>query len=142
MAVGGAPGRASCATTPTRTTRRCGPTAPGNAFKPGIDGPADLLVTKQVNSAFHGDPDLAAGCASAGIDEIAICGITTNHCCETTARVGGNVGFDVLFVLDATATFDRQGPDGTWMTADELARASATCLHGEFATVVATSDLT
>ena len=32
-------------------------------------------------------------------------------------------------------------PDGTTMTADELARATATNLHGEFATVVATADL-
>ena len=98
-------------------------------------------MTKQVNSAFHGAPDLAAWLREHDLGRIAICGITTNHCCETTARVGANVGFDVLFVLDATHTFDREGPDGTVLTADELARASATSLHGEFATVVATDDL-
>jgi nicotinamidase-related amidase len=117
------------------------PGTPGNALRPEVEGPHDLLVTKQVNSAFHGDPDLAGWLRGRGLERIAVCGITTNHCCETTARVGANVGFDVLFVLDATATFDRQGPDGTWMTADELARASATSLHGEFATVVRTADL-
>ena len=82
-------------------------------------------MTKQVNSAFHGEPDLAAWLRGQDLERIAICGITTNHCCETTARVGANVGFDVLFVLDATHTFDREGPDGTLMTADELARATA-----------------
>ena len=117
------------------------PDRPGNAFKPEVEGPADLVVTKQVNSAFHGDPGLEGWLRERGIDRIAICGITTNHCCETTARVGANVGFDVLFVLDATATFDRQDPDGEWMTADELARATATSLHGEFATVVRTREL-
>ncbi len=117
------------------------PDEPGNAFKPEVSGEPDLLVTKQVNSAFYGEPDLDAWLRERGIERFALCGITTNHCCETTARVGANVGFDVLFVLDATATFDRQGPDGTWMTADELARASATSLHGEFATVVRTADL-
>jgi len=117
------------------------PGEPGNAFKPQVEGEPDLLVTKRVNSAFHGDPDLAAWLRERELDGIAICGITTNHCCETTARVGGNLGFDVLFVLDATHTFDRQGPDGSWMTADELARATATSLHGEFATVVASADL-
>ena len=117
------------------------PDDPGNAFKPEVEGQHDLLVTKQVNSAFHGEPDLAAWLRERELGSIAICGITTNHCCETTARVGGNLGFDVLFVLDATHTFDRAGPDGVVMTADELARATATSLHGEFATVVTTEDL-
>ena len=117
------------------------PDHPGNAFRPEVAGEPDLLVTKQVNSAFHGAPDLAAWLREQELERIAICGITTNHCCETTARVGANVGFDVLFVLDATHTFDREGPDGTVMTADELARATATSLHGEFATVVGTDDL-
>jgi nicotinamidase-related amidase len=117
------------------------PDEPGNAFKPAISGEPDLLVTKRVNSAFHGDPDLATWLHERDLDGIAVCGITTNHCCETTARVGGNLGFDVLFVLDATHTFDRAGPDGTVMSADELARATATSLHGEFATVVKTASL-
>src|SRR5829696_7813636 len=50
------------------------------------------------------------------------------------------LGYDVLFALDATHTFDRETPDGEIMTADELARATATSLHGEFATVVRTAD--
>jgi len=45
-------------------------------------------------------------------------------------------------VLDATHTFDREGPDGTVLTADELARATATSIHGEFATVISTRDVT
>jgi len=117
------------------------PGAPGHAFRPELTGEPDLLVSKHVNSAFHGDPDLAGWLRERGVDGIAVCGITTNHCCETTARVGGNLGFDVLFALDATHTFDRTGPDGTVMTADELARATATNLHGEFATVVRTDEL-
>ena len=117
------------------------PDQPGNAFKPEVTGEPDLLVTKQVNSSFHGEPDLAAWLRGRDLTGIAVCGITTNHCCETTARVGGNLGFDVLFALDATHTFDRAGPDGAVMTAAELARATATNLHGEFATVVATEAL-
>ena len=61
--------------------------------------------------------------------------------CETTARVAGNLGYAVTFVLDATHTFDRTGPDGTTLTAAELARATATNLHGEFATVVSTAEV-
>ena len=73
------------------------------------------------------------------METIYICGITTNHCCETTARVGGNLGYDVRFVLDATHTFDRPDPSGEIVPADLIARVSATSLHGEFATVIDTA---
>ena len=116
--------------------------SPGNALKPYLAAVRpDLLVTKSVNSSFHGEPDLDRWLREEGVSAIVVTGITTNHCCETTARVGGNLGYDVRFVLDATHTFDRQGPDGSWMTADQLAAATATNLHGEFATVVSTADV-
>ena len=114
---------------------------PGNRLRDVVEGPHDLLVTKQVNSAFHGSPDLAGWLNGQGVSRVVVCGVTTNHCCETTARVGGNLGFDVWFPLDATHTFDRRAPSGELITADELARVTATNLHEEFATVCATSDL-
>ncbi len=114
----------------------------GNRLKPYLRPDPDLLVTKQVNSAFHGSPDLHAWLKQRGIDGIVVCGITTNHCCETTARVGGNLGHQVLFALDATHTFDRRGPDGGLLSADQLAQATATNLHDEFAEVVSTQELT
>lgn len=117
------------------------PGQPGNALMDGVDGPHDLLVTKSVNSAFYGEPDLQLWLESSGIRDVVICGITTNHCCETTARMAGNLGFDVTFVLDATHTFDRVGPDGVVVRAEELARATAANLHGEFATVRSTHEV-
>jgi nicotinamidase-related amidase len=117
------------------------PDNPGNAFKPVITGEPDLLVTKSVNSSFHGSPDLDAWLKEQELSGIVVCGITTNHCCETTARVGGNLGYQVLFAIDATHTFDRKGPEGDTVSADTLAHVTATNLDGEFATVVGTSDL-
>jgi len=117
------------------------PGQPGNAFKAGVDGPHDVLVSKSVNSAFYGTPDLDAWLRARDIDALVICGITTNPCCETTARMAGNLGYEVSFALDATHTFDRRGPDGQVVVADDLARATAANLHGEFATVVSTRDL-
>ncbi len=117
------------------------PSRPGNAFKPAITGGAELLVTKHVNSCFHGTPDLDAWLRGRGLTGVAIAGISTNHCCETTARLAGNLGYDVLFVLDATHSFDRRGPDGSLIPAEELARVTAVNLHGEFATVVTTREL-
>jgi nicotinamidase-related amidase len=110
--------------------------APGNALKDYVDPDPDLLVTKSVNSAFLGLPDLDAWLKERGIDRIAICGIQTNMCCETTARMGGNLGYDVRFVIDATHTFDHGGFD-----ADLLARVTAANLDGEFATVVTTAAI-
>ena len=94
------------------------PDSPGNRLKAYLLDVPDLLVTKQVNSSFHGHPDLHAWLQSEGITGIVVCGTTTNHCCETTARVGGNLGYDVLFALDATHTFDRTGPDDTTRSGD------------------------
>ena len=118
------------------------PGTPGHALKPYLQGivPA-LRVTKTVNSSFHGTPDLNAWLRNEGVSGIVVCGITTNHCCETTARVGGNLGYDVLYALDATHTFDMASPEGDLITADELAKVTATNLHGEFATVVTTAQL-
>jgi nicotinamidase-related amidase len=117
------------------------PGQPGNDLMPGIDGPHALFVTKSVNSAFYGSPDLNAWLQHEDISELVICGITTNHCCETTARMAGNLGYDVTFVIDATHTFDRTGPDGIVVPAEQLSDVTAANLHGEFATVRSTDEV-
>ena len=71
-----------------------------------------------------------------------ICGITTNHCCETTARLAGNLGYDTFFVIDATHTFDRTALNGTTVPAATISAMTATNLHEEFATVITTQTLT
>jgi nicotinamidase-related amidase len=113
----------------------------GNEFQDIVTGIPDLLVTKSVNSAFYGEPELDAWLRAGGIDTVVVCGIQTNLCCETTARMAGNLGYDTYFAIDATHTYDMVAPDGTALTADELARVTATNLHGEFATVLTTTDL-
>ncbi|MFF2729366.1 cysteine hydrolase family protein [Streptomyces sp. NPDC058008] len=121
---------------------------PGNAFKGYVEerrgrGPGpELFLTKSVNSAFYGTPDLDAWLREAGVRQIVVAGIQTNMCAETTARMGGNLGYEVLFALDATHTFDAVGPWGWRLSARELARATAVTLHGGgFASVVRTEDL-
>ena len=117
--------------------------APGFALKPVVaDAPHDLFVTKTVNSAFYGEPDLHAWLSERGIRQLVLCGIQTNMCVETTARMGGNLGYEVTLPLDATHTFDLEGPGGIRLSASELARATAVNLDGgEFARVVSTDDV-
>lgn len=114
---------------------------PGNDFKEIIIGNPDLLVSKTVNSSFHGTPDLHAWLQAEGIEQVVICGITTNHCCETTARLAGNLGYDTYFAIDATHTFDRPTLDGSVIPAATLSAMTAVNLRGEFATVVTTRSL-
>jgi nicotinamidase-related amidase len=116
------------------------PGQPGNDFDEVLADDPDLLVTKHVNSAFHGTPDLAAWLRSYEIEQVAICGVQTNICAETTARVGSNLGFAVSFVLDATYTHDRPALDGEQIGADLLARVTAANLDPEFCRVVTTAE--
>jgi nicotinamidase-related amidase len=117
------------------------PGQPGNDLRAFVDGEPDLLVTKSVNSAFYGRPDLHEWLQSRSIEGVVICGVQTNYCCETTARMAGNLGYDTYFALDATHTFDKVDLDGRDITADELTRVTAANLQGEFARVVSTADL-
>jgi nicotinamidase-related amidase len=115
------------------------PGQPGNDFKDVVSGTPDLLVEKSVSSAFYGTPDLLLWLKENKIDEVAICGIQTNMCCETTARMAGNLGFDTWFVLDATHTFAKE-VDGVKYSAAELASTTAVNLSGEFATILTTVE--
>ena len=115
--------------------------SPGNAFKPVVKGDADLLVVKDVHSAFHGSPDLDTWLRKHGITGVAITGIQTNMCCETTARVAADLGYEVLFVEDATHTFDIITPTHKVYRAREISRYTSVSIGAGFGRVVRTSDL-
>jgi nicotinamidase-related amidase len=113
----------------------------GYAHKPeGQPLPGETVIVKNVNSSFIGT-DLEARLRAAGIEVVVIMGLTTDHCVSTTARMAGNFGFETYFVADATATFERTGPDGRHFTAEQMHETALASLHGEFATVVWTRDL-
>lgn len=114
------------------------PGTPGNAFKPELDGVRpDLMFAKTVNSAFHGEVDLHAWLTKRGITDLVLVGIQTNMCVETTARLGGNLGYRVVVPIDATFTFDLEG-----LTADELTAATVANLRGGgFAEITSTKEL-
>jgi nicotinamidase-related amidase len=117
------------------------PGQPGNAFKNVVAGEPDLLVVKSVHSAFLGEPDLHAWLTERAISGIAICGVQTNMCCETTARNGSDLGYEMLFVLDATHTFDIVGSNHQVYRAREIGRYTALTLAADFGKVVSTHDL-
>ena len=117
------------------------PSSKGNDFKEALKGKPDLLVVKSVHSAFYGSPDLDAWLKEHGISGVTICGIQTNMCCETTARMASDLGYDVLFVEDATHTFDLVTETKKVYRAREVARYTMLTFAADFGRVVRTSDL-
>jgi len=124
------------------------PESAGNALVDPVAAvePA-LFIRKRVNSAFYGDVDLHAWLTGQGIREVVLCGIQTNMCVETTARMAGNLGYDTTLVLDATRTFDLAaeipGVGQVHRSAAELMATTALVLsEGGFARIATTASLT
>src|SRR5262249_45924597 len=96
------------------------PGRPGNAFKrEALPRGEEQVIEKSVHSCFIGTP-LEAELRRSGCDPLVIAGMTTNHCVSTTVRMAANLGFRAILVSDATATFDRVGPDGVTYEAERI----------------------
>ncbi|PRY03127.1 nicotinamidase-related amidase [Pontibacter ummariensis] len=98
------------------------------------------LFEKQVNSGFIGT-GLQAYLDEQEIKSLLIVGFISDHCVSTTARMAGNLGYEVFVASDATATFDRIGPEGEHYKSEEIHRISLASLHEEFATIVRTENM-
>lgn len=89
------------------------------------------------------------------VQEVIICGIRTEQCCETTARVASDLGYAVTFVTDATTTSAIPHPDApaeqtvaelladprTLSAADIIERTERVLAGRGFATIAATDEL-
>jgi nicotinamidase-related amidase len=127
-----------------RSTERGSPLRPG---QPGVEfnpvvAPLDAepIMAKTVNSAFIGT-GLERYLRDHMVDRVVIVGLTTNHCVETTARMAGNLGFRPILVADATAAFDRRGPDGTTWPAETIHAISLANIHNEFGEIASTDEV-
>jgi nicotinamidase-related amidase len=135
----------------------------GTVFDPAggyvrlIDGlvprQGEPVITKTAHNAFT-TTNLQQILTTRGVREVIICGIRTEQCCETTTRVASDLGFDVTFVTDATATNPiehRDAPPGRsiaeiladplTMSTDEIISRTEYALAGRFATIRSIDDL-
>lgn len=112
------------------------------------------MLTKSTHNAFT-TTNLAKILTERGIRELLVCGIKTEQCCETTTRLAADLGYEVTFVIDATATTPIPHRDAPVdRTLDELLAGPATLpvaeiiarteyvLSGRFATIRTVDELT
>ena len=67
----------------------------------------DVIVTKHHPCAFNGT-DLDIHLRRRGIQTIVLCGIATNIGVEATARIGFELGYNLVFAEDAMAVRDAE----------------------------------
>ncbi|WIX32371.1 isochorismatase family protein [Salinicola sp. JS01] len=100
----------------------------------GFDDDADVTFHKTAHNAFS-DTGLERWLRLNRIERLAISGIRTEQCCETTARVGSDLGFAIDFVSAATLTFPMSRAGRTW-SASEIRARTELVLEGRFARIV------
>jgi nicotinamidase-related amidase len=113
---------------------------PSGAFKEGFEpAKGDLVVRKDVNSAFIGTP-LEIELRRRGISRLLISGFFTNMCISTTVRMSNNLGFDTYLIHDGCACANREQVNGTDVDPEVVHDVTIATLHREFCTALTHSD--
>ncbi|MEV4399773.1 isochorismatase family protein [Nonomuraea sp. NPDC049607] len=112
------------------------------------------VITKTAHNAFT-TTNLQQYLTRHGVRRLTVCGIRTEQCCETTARLASDLGFEVDFAIDATATtpvphrdapddvpFDELVRDPRTLGVDEILARTEYALSGRFATIRTVDELT
>lgn len=101
---------------------------------------AALTTEKYAHSAFSGT-QLAQWLTQHGVRHVAVSGIRTEQCCETTTRHGCDLGFNMHYVTEATLTFPMQHANGRHYSAAEIKERTELVLAERFAKIVTVSQL-
>ncbi|TMP46564.1 cysteine hydrolase [Pseudoalteromonas citrea] len=105
-----------------------------------LENKFDKTFYKSVHNAFT-DTGLEMWLKRQQIKTLVITGIRTEQCCETTARIASDLGFNVEFVTDATLTFDMTcAISGNKYTAEDIKARTNLVLAQRFATIHSYAD--
>jgi nicotinamidase-related amidase len=103
---------------------------------PWLVGAPDVRFDKHTHNAFT-DTGLDLWLRRHGIGKLIISGIRTEQCCETTARVGSDIGYAVDYVTEATLTFPMtHAGSGRTYSAEEIKARTELVLADRFARIV------
>ena len=105
----------------------------------GFDDTAAVTFRKQAHNAFT-DTTLESWLREHGVECLAVSGIRTAQCCETTARVASDLGFRVDFISDATLTFPMIRHGVTW-SAENIKARTELVLEDRFARIISTQEM-
>ena len=94
---------------------------------------------KNVHSAMIGTA-LPGWLTTRGISRLAIAGIRTEQCCETTTRHAADLGFAVDYVTEATLTFPMTTRAGRRVSTDEIRERTELVLADRFATIATAAE--
>ena len=97
---------------------------------------ASVRFEKHTHNAFT-DTGLDLWLRRQGVQRLIISGIRTEQCCETTARVGSDLGYEVDFVSEATLTFPMtHSVTGQTFSAQDITTRTELVLADRFARIV------
>jgi nicotinamidase-related amidase len=105
--------------------------------------PGEPLLHKTSRNCFT-TTDLQRRLVLLGVTRLVITGIQTEQCCETSARVGADMGYDVDFVTEATLTFPAQREAGDWsnaLPAEAMVERTEFALRRRFARIATVSEI-
>jgi len=74
---------------------------------PNLKNKTEKIFSKPQYDAFY-KTDLFSWLESKGIKQLVIGGVMTHLCCETTARSAFIRGYEVFFLIDGTATYNKE----------------------------------
>ena len=80
---------------------------PSSAIIPAFDFSNRLVLRKSQYDAFY-ETDLESLLNKRDINQVIISGVMTHLCCETTARSAFMRGLEVFFLIDGTATYNKE----------------------------------
>jgi ureidoacrylate peracid hydrolase len=102
--------------------------------------PDEIVIKKHRYSAFYGT-DLDIILRGSGIKTVIVTGVTTENCCHATARDALFHDYQVVFLSDATGTFDYPDVGQGGMSAAEVHRASLVILSVSTAHVMTVDEM-
>jgi nicotinamidase-related amidase len=115
--------------------------SPGWQLAQGLETePTDIFVRKKATDSFH-NTELQAVLQSRGVTKLAICGLQSEFCVDTTTRRALALGYPVILIADGHSTMSNGVLSAAQISAHHNETLSNITSFGPRATAVAASEV-